>query len=255
MAIIPELTDPTLEAMKKAIEDRQDTSRRDYIGASLIGNECARQIWYEYNGYPRPLFEANTLMNFEDGHRTEDLTASRLRMVEGIELWTHDEHGEQFGFSVLDGKFSGHCDGVIRGLKQAPKALHIWEAKCSAYKKFNEFKSAKQKFGDKLALKNWNVNYFAQAQLYMHYLNIDRHYMTVALAGGRDYDSCRTEYEPEIAQYYIDRADKIINSREPPPKINGKSDFFICRFCNFKEICHDTKTTQTISGIGSKVPF
>ena len=255
MAIIPDLRDPTLEAMKRVMEAQQDTTRRNYLGASLIGNECARQIYYEYNGYPRLLFEAETLMNFEDGHRTEDLTASRLRLVDGIELWTHDEKGEQFGFSAFEGKFSGHCDGVIRGLRQAPKTLHVWEAKCSAYKKFNEFKNAKQKFGDKLALKNWNTNYFAQAQLYMHYLQIDRHYMTVALAGGRDYDSCRTEYQPDIAQFYIDRADKIINAKEPPPKINDKPDFFLCRFCNFKEICHNAKNTSTLPAIRNKLPF
>jgi hypothetical protein len=255
MVAIPDLKDPTLEAMKAAIKAAQDTRRRDYLGASLIGNECARQIWYEYNGFERPPFEAETLMNFEDGHRTEDLTAARLRMVPGIELWTHDENGEQFGFKALGGKFSGHCDGVIRGLKQATKALHIWEAKCSAQKKFSEFQNCKAKFGEKLALKNWNQNYFAQAQLYMHYLNIDRHYMTVALAGGRDYDSCRTEYQPEVAQFYIDRADSIISAREPPSRINEKPDFFLCRFCNFKEICRNAKNTTTISRSVSQKPF
>jgi hypothetical protein len=239
MVAIPQKNDPTIEAMKAKIKAAQhDQKKRDYLGASLIGNPCARQIWYEYNGYPKEPFEAETLMNFEDGHRTEDLTAQRLRLVGGIELWTHDEQGNQFGFSALGGKFKGHCDGVIRGLLQAPKALHVWEAKCSAEKKFNEFKAAKAKWGEKLALKNWNENYFIQAQLYMRFLQIDRHYTTVELAGGRDYDSCRTEYEPEVAAYAIDKAEKIISAKEPPPKINEKKDFYLCRWCAFRDICH-----------------
>lgn len=237
MVTIPIQSDPTLEAMKRKIEE-QPREGRDYLGASLIGNECARQVYYQYNGYEQEPFNADTLMNFEDGHRTEDLTAERLRLVDGIELITHKEDGNQLGFSALGGKFKGHYDGVITGLLQAPKAKHIWECKCSGEKKFNEFKRVKKNYGEKNALRNWNKNYYAQAQLYMHFEQIDRHYLTVAYAGGRKYESCRTEYAPEVAAKYIDRADKIIQATEPPPRISEKSDFFICRWCDFKETCH-----------------
>ena len=239
MTAIPEQGDPTLKAMYKAIEATQhNEKKRDYLGASLIGNECARQIWYTYNGYEQEPFEAKTLMNFADGHRTEDLTAERLRMVEGIELVTHKPDGNQLGFSALGGKFKGHYDGVITGILQAPKTKHIWEAKCSGDKKWKSFKSTKAKFGEKNTLKNWNENYYAQAQLYMHYEQIDRHYLTVAYAGGREYDSCRTEYNGAIAERYIHRAEKIINTNQPPPRIRDEKDFYICRWCNFKDICY-----------------
>lgn len=230
--------DPTLEAMERAIEEAQDRSRRDYVGASSIGNPCARQIWYEYNGYPRPLFPASALMNFEDGHRTEDLTADRIRMVDGIELHTHKPDGQQWGFSVLNNKFRGHCDGFIRGLKQAPKTPHVWEAKACNQKKYNEFKATKQKYGEKQTLENWNYTYFVQAQLYMHYFDLKRHYTTVALAGGREYDSCRTEYQKNIALKYIDRAEKIINATQPPPRLSEESDYYICKWCAFSGECH-----------------
>ena len=238
MVKIPEQLDPTLAAMYAAIEAAQETKQRDYLGASLIGNDCARQIWYQHNGYPKEPFEAKTLMNFADGHRTEDLTAERLRMVDGIELITEDEHGNQLGFSALDGKFKGHCDGLIRGLLQAPKTWHIWEAKCSAQKKYTEFKNVKGKHGEKQTLKNWNANYFAQAQLYMHFAGYTRHYLTVALAGGREYDSCRTEYDPLVANRYIERAAKILAATEAPPRIREEKDYYICRWCDFKETCH-----------------
>ncbi len=83
MVKIPTYGDPTIQAMYQAIERNSDKSKRNYLGASLIGNPCARQIWYQYNGYTQEPFSAETLMNFEDGHRTEDLTAERLRMVDG----------------------------------------------------------------------------------------------------------------------------------------------------------------------------
>jgi len=130
MIAIPEQFDPTLQAMYLAIEQEQHKrDKRDYLGASLIGNECVRQIWYNYNNFPRKPFNAETLMNFEDGHRTEELTAERLKATPGIELITHGPDGKQLGFSALGGKFKGHYDGKIRGLIQAPKSWHIWEGK------------------------------------------------------------------------------------------------------------------------------
>ena len=239
MAKIPEQKDPTLMAMMKAIENVQDKTMRNYLGASSIGRECARELWYGYNGNTPNHFDAYSLMNFEDGHRTEDLTAERLRLVDGIELWTHDKNGKQFGFSDFDGQFRGHYDGIIKGLLQAPKKLHVWECKASGQKKFDEFVKIKQRLGEKMTLKEWNFVYYIQAQIYMHYTNIDRHYLTVSLAGGRDYDSCRTEYVPEVAEQYRARAEKIIKAKEPPPRINEKPDFYICRFCNYKDICRN----------------
>ena len=238
MVAIPQHNDPTLEALKRiCVEQGNKQTPRNYLGASLIGNPCSRQIWYSYKAAPKKPFEAETLWNFEDGHRTEDLIAARLRLLPNIELWTHKDDGSQYGFEALGGKFKGHIDGVIRGLIQAPKALHIWENKCSAEKKYNEFQSLKAKHGEKQTLKNWNENYFIQAQLYMHFLQIDRHYMTVAKAGGRDIDSCRTEYQPEIAEKAIDKADKIINAQSEPMRISENADYFICRWCDYADIC------------------
>ena len=72
MAKIPEQKDPTIMAMMKAIESAQDKTMRNYLGASSIGRECARELWYGYNGNTPNYFDAYSLMNFEDGHRTED---------------------------------------------------------------------------------------------------------------------------------------------------------------------------------------
>lgn len=239
MVAIPPQSDPTLEAMKRACEAiGNNRASRDYLGASLIGDPCSRKIWYTYHGYPSQPFKAETLWNFADGHRTEDLTAERLRLVPGIKLWTHQPDGSQYGFSALGGKFRGHCDGVILGLLQAPKTPHVWEGKCSGQKKFDEFKKAKREYGEKQALKHWNEGYYIQGQLYMRFLQLDRHYTTVALAGGRDYDSCRTEYQPEVAEKAIDKADKILQAKEPPARVSDKSDYWLCRFCSYASICH-----------------
>lgn len=238
MVAIPPYQDPTLKAMRIAIEGEPRT-QRTYIGASSIGNPCARQIWYGYKGYNRTPFTADTLMRFEDGHRTEDLTAKRLRMVKGIELQTHNDSGEQLGFSALGGEFKGHYDGIIYGLLQAPNAPHIWECKASGEKQFKNFQTVKAKSGDKDTLRNWNATYYAQAQVYMHYSGIDRHYLTISLSGGREYDSCRTNYDEIIAHRYIERAQRIIDAKNPPQRVKDDAEYYLCNWCDFKEVCYD----------------
>lgn len=239
MPIIPPKPDFTIEAMKKACERKAlEQPARSYVGASIIGHPCARFIWYGYKQYPKKPFTAKTLWAFDDGHRTEDLISERLRLIDGIELKTHNENGYQYGFSMYDGQFKGHYDGQIKGILQAPKAWHVWECKCCSEKKFKEFQKTKQKYGEKDTLQTWNVIYWVQAQIYMDKTGYDRHYTTVASAGGRDLDSCRTEYKPEVAERYKDRARAIIETKQPPPRISENQDHWQCRFCDYREVCH-----------------
>jgi hypothetical protein len=49
---------------------------------------------------------------FERGHVMEDCMVAWLRDA-GFDLRTRKPDGEQFGFSVADGRLQGHIDGVI----------------------------------------------------------------------------------------------------------------------------------------------
>ena len=204
-----------------------------------MGHPCERHCWYYYHmpELRKPLDDVGHLA-VNSGHRSEDVMAAYLRMVPGVELVTEQEGGKQIGFVDLGGEFKGHIDGIIRGLIQAPKTVHVWEHKDANQKKYNEFLKAKEKHGEKQALKNWNGIYYAQAQIYMHYMDIKRHYCTVSLAGLRDFDSCRTEYDKGYAEMLVDKAKRVIESPEPLARISEKPDFWQCRWCDFEGECH-----------------
>lgn len=245
MVTIPTPNDPTLEAMYAAIKElpRED---RQYLGASEIGQPCARRLWYSYNNYERVEFENNHigLMAADSGHYAEAKTAERLRMVEGIELHTHMSNGEQYGWSAYDGKMQGHVDGLIRGLLQAPKAIHVWEHKDKDQSKFVNFQTTKHKFGEKNTLKNWDEVYYGQAQINMHFLrkqgiDVSRHYLTVSYAGARKYDSCRTEYNQGYAEHLEQRGKKLLDVTVPPPRINETPDYYVCKMCPYRKVCHE----------------
>ena len=240
MVEIPNKPDPTLEAMKAAYlaEVSQKRVKRSYLGASLIGHDCSRHIWYSYKNYDgdEQMWGAKGHFSAESGHWAESVTADRLRLIPGLQLWTHKEDGYQYGWKAMGGEFRGHVDGVIQGLLQAPKAFHIWEHKDKDHKYFTEFCNLKVSKGEKKTLEAWDKQYYVQAQINMHYLEIDRHYLTVSLAGARAYESVRTEYNGEFAEQYVDRAAKIIESKSPPPRISEKPDFFKCKLCKFREV-------------------
>ena len=138
MVLIPKETDPTLDAIDAQIVAANPPSSRFYLGASVLGQSCMRQLWYALRWAMVVFFDARTLRLFEDGHYTEKQTADRIRMVPGVKLWTHRADGQQFGVEAFGGHLRGHKDGVVLGLLQAPKTPHIWEHKSANEKKFKE---------------------------------------------------------------------------------------------------------------------
>lgn len=240
MATLPNMDeDPTLKAMFEAIEAIEaQKPRRGYLGASSIGDDCERKLWYQFNGYPREPMKYKGTLATEDGHRCEDLMAAALRLVPGIELWTVDDAGAQFGFEKYEGKYQGHYDGVILGLLQAPKTPHVWEHKACNEKKYDKLKKCIEDYGEKNALEQWDEIYFGQAQTYMGELSLTRHYLTVSTPGFRDVISCRTEFDPVRYDGYDRKAQRIITAKTPPARISEMKTFFKCKWCDYAEICH-----------------
>lgn len=235
MALIPERGDPTLAAIDKILEDDTNSQpKRRYIGASSIGDPCARKLWYRYHTELPETFDASTIRNFNDGHVCEERMAALLRRVPGITLWTHKEDGRQWGFE--DGPFRGHYDGVILGLLQAPKTPAVWEHKSANEKKYAELAKLKS-LDEKTALREWNGVYYSQAVINMHKAGLTRHYMTVSTPGLRDYMSVRTEENPAMAEALILKAKRIASAKEPPERIGGP-DYWLCKWCSFYGECH-----------------
>lgn len=232
--------DPTLESVREKLREIERNQKpRNYLGASSVGHPCERKTWYSYHmPHLRKPMEDKGHLATQCGHRAEDTMAAYLRLVDGVELVTHGDDDKQIGFADLGGKFSGHIDGMIRGLLQAPKTVHVWEHKDCNHKKFADFQNLKTRHGEKATLQEWDIVFYGQAQIYMHYMDVTRHYLTVSLSGVRDFDSCRTEYDKEYAKMLIDRADRIIRAKEPLIGISQKKDFYMCRWCDYAEECH-----------------
>lgn len=202
---------------------------RKYIGASSIGSECDRKLWYRFKGYPEEL-SALALRRFEDGFSVEDRIINWIKQIDGIQLWDKDENGEQYGFSALDGRFKGHYDGVIK----MDGTTYMLEIKAST--KLPELVKLKEKFPEDMVLKEWNFEYYAQAMVYCHYANIKNHMLICADAGGRKLETIITPSNNTFAEALTVKAERIADSVFPPEK-NGTKNFWKCKMCPFYKEC------------------
>ncbi|GAA4827293.1 hypothetical protein GCM10023232_26940 [Sphingosinicella ginsenosidimutans] len=240
MVALPQIGDPTLALADKALEQAENsTPHRPYLGMSAIGGPCDRALWYGFRWASPKRFDAATLKRFADGHQTEAVAIARLKACDQLEVYDlSPDTGRQFGFEDHHGHFRGHMDGVILGLLQAPKTWHVLEIKAVSDAKFRELEKAVEKVGEKLALREWSETYYAQAVLYMDYADLDRHYCVVCTPGCRRWMAVRTERDKPEAGRLRGRAQTIIASDSPPPRISEAPDYYQCRWCDHAPVCH-----------------
>lgn len=233
----------TLLKVDEALEQQQKLETpRNYMGMSMIAEECWRKVFYDFRNCVKREIKASGIKAIQDGFAQEDIMIKRLRMLPFIELHTVDpqDPSKQIGFTSLLGHLRGHADGIIKGIVEAPLTWHVWENKAVNQKKFDKFNALKISLSEKNALQEWDGVYYGQAQLYMHFSELERHYITIQSPGGREFTSARTEYNRKHAEMLIGKARMLIfDNFTLPSKMSKDREYFKCKWCQFQEICHD----------------
>ena len=230
----PERFEALIDAGLQAREQQQ--ARRLYLGASRLGVSCERQLQYEYAQAPVDLgreFSGRILRIFERGHRTEDAMVGWLRAA-GFILKTEGKDGQQFGFSVADGKLQGHCDGVFVGGPEGFAYPALWECKALGSKSWNDLA--------KKGLAASKPVYAAQVAIYQTYLGLHEHpaIFTAVNADSMEIYTELVPFDAALAQKMSDRAVRVIQATEAGellPRGFAQADHFECRFCSYAERC------------------
>lgn len=208
---------------------------RDYLGASRIGEPCARKLVYEVDGTPKDEgreFNGAILRIFDLGHQLEDLCIGWLRTA-GFDVRTRNRSGGQFGFAIAAGRIRGHIDGVIiNGPDIGIAWPALWEHKALGQKSWADVV--------KRGVQASRPVYFAQMQLYMAYMDLG-----VALFTATNRDSLALYHEivafdAAEAQALSDKAVAIVRAVEAgevPPRVADTSDFYLCRRCDYARRC------------------
>lgn len=230
----PERFEALIDAGLQACEQQQ--ARRQYLGASRLGVSCERQLQYEYAQAPADPdkgFSGRILRIFERGHRMEDAMVGWLRAA-GFVLKTEGKDGQQFGFSVADGKLQGHCDGVFVGGPEGFAYPALWENKCVGTKAFREL----QKSGLAVA----KPIYHAQVVTYQAYLGLHEHpaIFTAVNADSMEIYTELVPFDAALAQKMSDRAVRVIQATEAGellPRAFAEASHFECKFCPYAQRC------------------
>ena len=242
MALLAEY--PTISAVMDQIQKSHTSEVRGYAQCSGLGADCTRQLQYQFWWTHPETFVATTLMNFDDGYRTEDLTNHRFLATPGIDLRPTGPDGRQWTVTSWSGHLRGHLDGLVLGLLEAPKTWHVYEVKCVSDARKRKLERLIEKEGEKEALKEWSKVYYTQAQLYMGLTKLKRHYLLCATAGGREMISVRTNFDKKFFEETLQKAHDLITANELPPRISEDPDFYLCRWCQFNQLCHEKKTAR-----------
>ena len=226
----------TVAAIYQHYEDSRKNEHRPHLGGSQIGNPCARALWYLFRHASRPTFDGRQLRLFETGDREETRLVANLRAI-GCTVWAVDPETEkQIRFTACDGHFALSLDGVIEGLPDAPKTPHTFEAKTMNDRNFSALK--------KEGVQKSKPGYWAQCQIGMHMSGIERcAFMAVCKSSDEIYME-RIHYDAAEAISLLAKAEAVIFSDKPPQKLSNDPAFFGCKFCDFKEVCHNAKPPE-----------
>ncbi len=220
---------------------RTRQSGRQYLGASRLGVACERALQFEYAKAPidhgREI-PGRMLRIFERGHVMEDCMVGWLRDA-GFDLRTRKGDGEQFGFSVADGRLQGHIDGVIVGGPEGFAYPALWENKCLGNKSWRDLEK------NRLAVAK--PVYAAQVAIYQAYLELHDH-PAIFTAVNADTMEIYTEavpFDAALAQRMSDRAVKVITATDAGdllPRAFNDPTHFECRMCAWQDRCWRTQT-------------
>jgi hypothetical protein len=235
MVKMPEDKSTTKAAVLKLYEDRETSKKpRGHLGASQIGRECEREIWYNWRWVKPKDFEGRLLRLFETGHLEEERIKKNLRAI-GVEVFDA-QPGTSLQFAFKDGHFEGSVDGVLLGIPEAPKTPHLLEAKTSNDRRFKDLQ--------KKGVREAQPGHYAQMQVYMGYLKLTRALYWCTNKNTDDIHIERINYDASAFQWFKDRANRIIASEEPPARIAEKATAFACKWCDFVNVCHEGSLPQ-----------
>ena len=217
------------EALLEAsdIYKQEEDQYRTHLGASVIGRECARQVWYMHRWCKPEQFSGRMLRLFNRGNIEEARCVALLRTI-GCQVSVNDANDRQFKFSALNQLFGGSLDGIVYGLPDLPD-----EHLLSEFKTHNENSFIKlQQDGVEKA----KPEHYAQMICYLHAYRLS---YAIYIGVNKDDDDLHMEIveaNPVAAERYVERA-RLILDNVPPPRISNTPGFWKCKFCPVRGVC------------------
>jgi hypothetical protein len=230
---------------------------RTHLGASILGIDCGRAIWYSWRWATKKLFSGQMLRLFNRGHLEEGRFIALLLTI-GCQVYQQDAEGKQFRVSAVDGHMGGSGDGVIVGLPDIPNQPALGEFKTHGEKSFKELagdnwrehldytlglsKKAAQFSGS--GVRDAKPEHYTQMQLYMRLMQLA---VCLYVAVNKNTDDIYCELVPldtTHADHMLTRAETLVDMPGVPKRLSESPGFWKCKFCDHIGVCHLSKPPE-----------
>lgn len=213
---------------------KSDKGFRDHLGASVIGNECLRKIWYSFRNIELFKHEPRLIRLWNRGHLEEARFIAMLKSAGvNVEFTNNDK---QFGYSF--GWFGGSIDGIATNVPDLPNETVMLEFKTMSESRFKTFKDKGVKS---------DCVYYEQLQVNMYCMNKQnnsnfKHALFMSV--NKNTDEVFAEIVPideVLGEQILNKAIDIVNTNEVPLQLKPSKAFFPCKFCEYRAYCFDNK--------------
>jgi hypothetical protein len=237
-AIASQIKNDIDELCKRIYND----GHRTHLGASQIGDECERKLWYIFRWVQRPEYEGRLGRLFNRGHREEERFVDWLRKI-GFGVYDIDESlplkdgkPQQFRVEGCGGHYGGSVDSmlVFPSTYGIPGFVAGGEYKTNGTgRAFTDLvtkgvKVAKPMHYSQMSTYGWKKGY-----RYSLYMNINKN--------DDDLHVEIAELDWALAADLERKADGIIRAEAPPRRVSENATDFRCKTCDFFKVCHEAK--------------
>ena len=253
-----------------------DDGHRTHLGASLIGDECKRKLWYVFRWVKQEKFEGRVLRLFNRGHKEEDRFIEWLEGI-GVQVWADDLTNNKLFYVEEDSSYflNEHEENFKNELAVNVTSFreHINRAKADGLK-FPQYRISAvsghfggsldgiarlpERYGvkDPVLLEFKTINDKGHKKLVKSGMIIEKaqHYAQTCTYGveyglshvlymstHKDTDTIHTELvklNHHLGEEMKLKAEQVIRAIVPPPKLSENATFFKCKYCDFADICH-----------------
>ena len=235
MSEIPDPVNHTVDRIYDALAQRAKGGDSAGVPMSDAINPCDRAIWYAFRwASPPETPNGPRESRFATGEAWETRLLDDLQAI-GCDVERVDPAtGKQRSAVLADGYLRGKLDGLVRGVPEAPAALHVVEAR--------SLKAEKWRGVVKHGVQKHIPEHFAQCQLYMSARGVDR---CLYLCVNKDTDERHAERlyaDPAFASAIEARIVRIVNCAEPPSRLHddpAAKAAWQCGLCRHRAICHE----------------
>lgn len=234
-------------------EKNYESGHRRHLGGSLIGRPCSRQLWYSFRWAKKSDFNSydeegnitrtagQTMRLFQRGHKEE---ISFTEYLEGIGCRLEFTPENQARISDVGGHFGGSLDNV--GYLPSRYGITdriLFEFKTANMANFNKIKRKIKKndfagivkpvFPDVFPI------YWSQVCIYGYKMQLKYVFFMIVDKNTDELHLEIVELDWEHGKTMLDKAAMIVTAKSAPPKISLHQTFFECRWCDFKNVCHN----------------